>query len=111
MVVKKLCSKINLPNTIKICILGENVKIIINETEGVAKISKKENDWNWELLEFRKPLQSELTHLIVKDILGNGDCGLTKYDESCRLHKLLLYAFIKHLELVEGRRFTYCPIA
>lgn len=103
-------SRNKMPSLIKIMIFGERVKVFINETEGTADISKKEDDWKWEKIQFKEPLQSELTQLVAKDILENGKCDLTDFDDSCLLHKPLLSSFITHLELIKGERVDYCPI-
>lgn len=96
--------------SIKIKISSERVKVLINETEGCAEISKEENDWSWEKIDFSEPLQSELTHLVAKDILGNGACDLTSFNDTGLLYKPLLSTLIKHLELIKGEKVEYCPI-
>lgn len=99
-----------MPSLIKILIFGERINVFINETEGTAEISRKEDDWKCEKIQFKEPFQSELTQLVAKDILENGKCDLTDFDDSCLLHKPLLSSFITHLELIKGERVDYCPI-
>lgn len=103
-------SQNKMPSLIKIMIFGERINVFINETEGTAEISKKEDNWKWEKIQFKEPLQSELTQLVAKDILENGKCSLTDFDDSCLLHKPLLSSFTTHLELIKGERVDYCPI-
>ena len=49
-------------------------------------ISRIENDWKWEEIEFNIPYQSELTAILVEDILMNDSCSLPSYEESVKLH-------------------------
>ena len=96
-----------MPSLIKILIFGERINVFINETEGTAEISRKEDNWKWEKIQFKEPFQSELTQLVAKDILENGKCDLTDFDDSCLLHKPLLSSFMTHLELIKGERVDY----
>ena len=94
----------------EIVINTSDLEIIINEAHGSATIFKKENKWNKETLRFKIPFQSELTHLVAKEILETGTCRLTDFDESCALHIPYLHAIKKHIETVEHRKYGSCPI-
>jgi len=55
------------------------------------------------------PFQSQLTNIVIEEILDTGDCGLTPYQESARLHKAFLEplsAFFREQGFEEG----LCPI-
>jgi predicted dehydrogenase len=54
--------------------------------------------------------QSELTGLLVGDILLNNNCKLTVYEESANLHKLFLQAVISFCNKLTGKFEKSCPI-
>ncbi len=95
---------------IRISINNSRVKVVLDESRGIAKICKKENNWNEEVSEFKVPFQSELTHMAVKEILKSGACQLTEFNESSMLHQPFLEAIKNHIETVEHRKYDYCPI-
>lgn len=86
---------------------SDRIRCLIDETNGIAKISEKINDWKWEQVSFEVPYQSHLTHLVVQQILDNGSCALTDFDDSCRLHLSLLKPLLEKYSLEGG---TLCPI-
>ena len=65
--------------------------------------------WEWKKEHFALPLQSELTHLVIEDLLFNGSCKLTPFAESCRLHLALEEKLILYFEKQGGER-GLCPI-
>jgi len=89
---------------------GKNSSFIIFENQGKALIAQSDNDWAWQEVTFSKPYQSQLTHLVVQQILDTGDCVLTPLEESFRIHKPMLETFITHLENVTGKQHETCPI-
>jgi Oxidoreductase family, NAD-binding Rossmann fold len=57
------------------------------------------------------PPQSQLSDRLVVELLERGNCALTRYDDSARLHVAMLSAFLDALS--EGRadgRMLACPI-
>ena len=54
--------------------------------------------------------QSQLSHLVVQDLLEQGDCPLTPYAESARLHRPLLDAFLTHYRTHVAPGAETCPI-
>jgi hypothetical protein len=56
------------------------------------------------------PLQSQITHQLIEDIIKDGSCGLPTYSESMGLHLCLIRAFLEHLSKTTGKRVTRCPI-
>ena len=89
---------------------SSHVKIDINEIKGLGTIARTDNNWKEERLTFKVPFQSELTHLVAKEILKTGACKLTNFDESYVLHVPYLDAIKKHIESVEHRKYDSCPI-
>lgn len=93
-----------------ISINNSRVKAVLDESRGIAKVSRQEKNWDEEVSEFKVPFQSELTHLAAKEILESGTCKLTNFDESYVLHVPYLDAIKKHIETVEHRKYDCCPI-
>jgi len=56
------------------------------------------------------PLQSELTHIVVSNILQTGNSGLTELEESFFLHKPMINTFNEHLSSIIRKQFSACPI-
>ncbi|MDZ4684906.1 MAG: Gfo/Idh/MocA family oxidoreductase [Planctomycetaceae bacterium] len=54
--------------------------------------------------------QSQLTQLVIQDLLDHGTCGLTPYAESVRLHRPLLAAFLGHYRTHADAGAESCPI-
>lgn len=94
----------------RISINNSQVKALIYEARGTANISKRKECWKEEIKKFKVPFQSELTHLAAKEILESGTCKLTEFNESSLLHLPLLEAIKKHFEIVEDKKYDYCPI-
>ena len=56
------------------------------------------------------PFQSELTHHVAKEILSNGTCELTEFNESSHLHKLFLQELIEYQKTSTIEKINYCNI-
>lgn len=56
------------------------------------------------------PLQSQITHRWVEDIVRGSSCGLPTYSESMTLHLCLIRKFLDHLTQMTGKDVTRCPI-
>ena len=55
-------------------------------------------------------MQSQLTNLNVEEIESQGECSLTPYRESMRLHIPFITSIQTHLEHVLGKKLQICPI-
>jgi hypothetical protein len=95
---------------ITITIEAPHAKVVIDEEEGKASVCRKETNWVPEEIRFRIPFQSEMTHLIAKDIFETGNCSLTPFQESFLLHVPYLTSLIQHIEKTEKRCIDCCPI-
>jgi len=71
-------------------IFNKDARYIIRESEGKYWASNIKNNWQWEEISFRTPLVSETTTETVENILANGNCSLTPYKESVKIHVSLL---------------------
>lgn len=54
--------------------------------------------------------QSELTNLVVEQLMRGGTCQLTPYSESVKLHKPFISAVLEHLNKRSGEETDICPI-
>lgn len=90
-------------------IQNETARVIIDEIHNQGFLYQQHNNWQPEPLTFRTPFQSELSHLFVQDILNDGRCDLTSYEDSAKLHLGLLNAFLNFGELL-GLNSEMCPI-
>ena len=100
-------SKGNLPGVVQA--FNENVHFISRESEGKVLISRIENDWKWEEIEFNIPYQSELTAVLVEDILMNDSCSLPLYEESVKLHLPYLDSILELINSNTQNKFDHYP--
>ncbi len=75
-------------------IASDQIRCIINEREGKTMVNSS-NKIGWEVFDSRILYTSQLTTLIVEDILEKNTCELTSYEESMNLH-LLTYEPLLH---------------
>jgi len=88
----------------------DRVRFNINELEGKAWFSEAASGWAWRELPFPRTMQSRLTHEVAQALLDGGDCGLTSFEESARLHQTLLRVFLPHLARAGKARGDSCPL-
>lgn len=65
-------------------------------------ISRLDKNWEWEEVTFNIPFQSQLTHILVNDLLEKGNCDLPSFRESSHLHLLLLENFTSFLQKINN---------
>ncbi len=78
-------------------IISPEYRILTTETLGESSISSVKSNWKWELKKTPFLYQSEMTNLVVEDLLKSGNCNLTPYTISQKLHLNLfkpLYKFV-----------------
>jgi hypothetical protein len=95
---------------LKIQILTDNYTWSIDEVGGMIVESSKNEDWEEITKEIKIPYQSELSNIFAKQILLEGKCDLTSFNESMKLHVGMLSSFIDLYNLKTGQNFNYCPI-
>lgn len=88
----------------------DHAQCTVNELEGKAWYSEAASDWNWTEIHFPRMMQSRLTNEVAQALLDKGDCGLTPYEESSRLHQALLSVFLAHLKRAGKARGDSCPL-
>lgn len=87
------------PSGVLIEINSSNVRYVIEEgSTSKVKFALLENNWQWQEETFQIPFQSQLTNVIVDGILNSGNCKLTTYSESSKIHQTYLHALISFLQ-------------
>lgn len=84
-------------------IFEEYGKLVIMKIEKDGTISNSE-------FSFSYPYQSGLTQLVVENLINNGECSLTQFDESVSLHLPLLFQFQQYLSTIQQNEVDYLPI-
>lgn len=90
----------------------------IQTEQEIIKINQEDKKITWinksnykkSELSIEIPFQSDLTHIIVKDILETGKSKLTKLDESALYHEHLFQIFNEHLSSIYNKKYIFCPI-
>jgi hypothetical protein len=83
----------------------------IDEEAGIINISTKENNWNKEVIKEKIIyFQSELSNILIEDILVNDNCFLPTYKEAMNLHVPYIESLLEHMERTTGQSHKLCPI-
>lgn len=91
-------------------ITSDKLNVLIDESNGWYKISKKENNWQAEIKEEKIIyFQSELTNILLNDIFDS-NCSLPTYSEAMNLHITYLTTIIEHINSFSQIKYDYCPI-
>lgn len=85
-------------------------KYLFDERTKIVYFSEEKNHWNWEQKSFNTPFQSQLTNIVVNDILNNGSCGLTPIDISKDHHESLLFSLTNYYNKITSKGVKLCPI-
>ncbi|WP_396170210.1 Gfo/Idh/MocA family oxidoreductase [Flavobacterium sp.] len=88
---------------------NDNLHFISKESEGKVLISKSENDWKWEEIKFEIPFQSQLTTILVQDLLKKDSCSLPLYEESMKIHLTYLDSLLEFINTHTENKFNYYP--
>lgn len=72
-------------------------RILIDETNKIAFFQENISDKETEVIEFKIPFQSELTNIVVQELMNTGECRLPQYEESAKIHKTLMKAVVAYL--------------
>jgi hypothetical protein len=88
---------------------NENLHCISRESEGKVWLAKADNNWKWEEIEFSIPFQSQVTNKLVEQLLEKGTCPLVGYEESMKMHLILLESLFEHLNTKTEERYDYYP--
>ena len=103
------CAETYVPTTITIT--TDTLTMCIDESNGYVRVSRESNDWKWEEIDEKIVyFQSELSHILVEQLLENGDCDLPTYGEAMNLHIPFIEVLLVHLGTIKGKTFDLCPI-
>jgi hypothetical protein len=81
-----------------------------DEARYFAVQSSRSDGGRWTEREYGHQNVSDVTTMIVRDILETDDCRLAPVAESALMHSLLFDVFNDHIERVTGTRPVLCPI-
>lgn len=93
-----------------ISLMGESCCCTLNEPDGIMHFATPESNWKSETRTLTIPFQSELTHLVLKELIENETCSLTSFEDSCTMHKPLLAALAIHLKKFGDSVYDGVPI-
>jgi len=83
---------------VQFSITSDKLNILIDETNGWYKISEKLSEWKSEIKEEKIIyFQSELTNILLEDILLKNSCVLPTYSESMNLHLKFIKSLLEHI--------------
>ena len=84
-----------------------NKRIEINELKGTLKITLRNKK---KLIKFDSPRVSDLTYPIINDILNFKKCLLPTYNESAKLHLIILNSMIDKAQKIKKNKINYLKI-
>lgn len=70
--------------------------------EPTMRLADAAGDWQWRELETHVPYQSQLTHVVLAEMINRRSSVLPSYAESAALHVKMLEAFLAHLRRAPG---------
>jgi|SRR5688572_22463004 len=83
-------------------------RIVIHERLGKVFIRDEKSGWDEYQTEFRLVPQSELTHLVIKEIIKSGKSSLPTYGDSSKLHIAFLQSFIDFMNQSTANKINEC---
>jgi predicted dehydrogenase len=103
------CHEAQSPVVLDIC--SDEIHVTVDEAVGWYRMARREGGWKWETANEKiVHFQSELTHLVMQDIVRSGRCGLPTYAQASALHLPFLRSLTAHLEKIGQRSDGSCPI-
>lgn len=92
-------------------ILADNLHIVIDEENGYIRYAKKDTNWDWKVKQEKIVyFQSELTSLLMEDILIKNSCDLPTYKEAMKLHIKFINSLLEHMNKIKNENCSVCPI-
>lgn len=91
---------------------GKNTTYIIKETgkSRIFEINSANSTGVIELQKFNVEFQSDLTNLVVDELIERGECNLTQYECAFKLHKLFLNALLLKYNQINNSNSKILPI-
>ncbi len=97
----------NAPITVQV--FCDSLHFISLESEGRILISKAENGWKWEEIKFKIPFQSQLTTILIQELLDENKCFLPTLEESIKLHLPYLDSMLDFVNENVSSKFDFYP--
>ncbi|MNE49580.1 hypothetical protein D3C80_1441100 [compost metagenome] len=91
-------------------LLTDEFICLIRPQERKAWIAEAAHHWIINEYDYEAPLQSRLTHQVVRQLLESGSCGLTPYSVSAQLHLPLINALLQKYKSIVAKKVNKCPI-
>jgi len=95
---------------VQVEISSKSHRVVVNEKTCEMLISSESTGWATQMSSFKPQFQSELTHIVVKDLIEKGTCQLPTYTESAHLHLVFLNAFLEFINRHSEEKTNICPI-
>lgn len=95
----------------EVVIVTSDKMYIINEIEQKLYVFNTENqNRSISTKKFNTKYQSQLTSMIIEELVKKGECSLTSYGRSCDLHIPLLKIFLENYNKSNEEDSDLCPI-
>lgn len=78
-------------------IFNEKTRYVVRESEGKLWHACESSQWAWAEQDAHIPYQSQITTEVIESLLSTGDCGLTPFATSSRIHLQLLDPLMEFL--------------
>ncbi|MGB3947102.1 MAG: hypothetical protein WBM13_03900 [Bacteroidia bacterium] len=91
-------------------IRGNHTIVIVDEAKGKMNIAMEHTGWKWEEKNIGIEYQSQLTGAIADEIVITGRCGLTKFEDSVKLHTPFIRVFLNFYNSISSEKLEVCPI-
>lgn len=92
-------------------ITSNTLNAVIDESNGWIRIKSIDTNWNEEIKNEKIVyFQSELTNIILDEILNKGMCCLPTYEEAMKIHLVFMQTLLNFINCISNERFEYCPI-
>lgn len=105
-----LISKVGSDSINRLVFKSEKITVVVDEVGRKIEWSSSEQSGDADIVPFESRFQSQLTYQFAQDILRTETCSLPTLEESSRIHKPLLDAFLQHLNRYSDEFFDHCPI-
>lgn len=93
----------------RIEITTESKRYMIDEVHNYMLESSDAFQWEWRKKEFKQVYQSQMTGRVIKSIIENGNCNLSGFDSSMKLHLKLIKSLMPYFKS-NGWEEESCPI-
>lgn len=91
-------------------VLSSDFRAVVFEREQKMALSRADNNWKQIVESAPIEYQSNLTNIVIENILIHGECGLTMFGESAEFHIPFIEGVITHFNTVTGKNWDCCPI-